>query len=99
MDKEKAKELKELILKEIEFRKEFREQRDKLESLVDPITKHIKTCCKWWDENLTNVEEMVVIMNNGKSLKIKKPKLEDCSVISYLPFGIDYTECDVIDID
>ena len=37
------------------------------------------------------------MMDNGTSLKLVKPKLEDCSVESYLPFGIDFSECQVIE--
>jgi hypothetical protein len=99
MNKEQSKQLKKLILKEIAFRKEFRAKRQELENLVNPITKHVRECCKWWDANLPNALEVVVIMNNGTSLKLVKPKEELCSVESYLPFGIDYEECQVINID
>ena len=98
MDKEQSEKLKQLILNEIAFRKEFREQREKLEALSSPISKHVKECCKWWDSNLPNALEIVVIMDNGASLKLVKPKLEDCSIESYLPFGIDFSECQVVDV-
>jgi hypothetical protein len=98
MDKDQSQELKQLILTEIAFRKEFREAREKLESLVSPITKHNRECCNWWSKNLPNVEEVLVIMDNGTSLKLVKPKLERCAVESYLPYGIDFTECPVINV-
>lgn len=98
MNKAQSEQLKQFIVNEMAFRKEFREARAKLESLVEPITKHNKECCKWWSLNLPNAEEIVVIMNDGTSLKIVKPKLEDCSVESYLPFGIDFTECQTIEL-
>lgn len=99
MDKEQSIELKQLILNEIAYRKEFKELRDKLNEMSSPITKHNRECCVWWSNNLKNVEEVVVIMDNGTSLKIVKPKLEECSVETYLPYGIDFTECDVIDFN
>ena len=98
MNTEKSNQLKQLILNEIAFRKEFREKRQELENLVSPISKHVKECCKFWAENLSEAEEVLVMMDNGTSLKLVKPKLEDCSVESYLPFGIDFSECQVIDV-
>lgn len=98
MNKEKSKELKQLILNEMSFRKEFREKRDELEDLVDPITKHVRECVKWWEQNLPDTQEILVNMDDGTSLKLVKPKMEVCSVESYLPFGVDFTECKVINI-
>ena len=98
MNKEQSKELRQLILNEMAFRKEFRAKRQELESLVAPITKHVRECRKWWDTNLPNALEVVVIMDNGTSLKLVKPKDEVCSVESYLPFGVDYKECQIIDV-
>ena len=98
MNIEKSKELKQLLLNEMAFRNEFREKRKELEALVSPISKHVKDCCKFWAQNLPNVEEIIIMMDNGTSLKLVKPKLEDCSVESYLPFGIDFSECEVINI-
>lgn len=98
MNKEQSEQLKQLILNEMAFRKEFRAKRQELENLVDPITKHVKECRKWWEKNLPNALEVVVIMDNGTSLKLVKPKDEVCSVQSYLPFGVDYEECQVIDV-
>ena len=98
MNKEQSEQLKQLILNEMAFRKEFRAKRQELENLVEPITKHVRECRKWWEHNLPNALEVVVIMDNGTSLKLVKPKDEVCSVESYLPFGVDYEECQVIDV-
>lgn len=98
MEKEQSEQLKQLILNEMAFRKAFRDKRKELENLVDPVTKHVRECRKWWDANLPNALEVVVIMDNGTSLKLVKPKDEVCSVESYLPFGVDYEECQVIDV-
>lgn len=99
MEKEKGLELKQLILNEIQFRLQWREARKQLEDLIDPITQHNHDCCNFWDKNLKNVEEMLVIMDNGTSLKLIKPKREPASCESYLPFGIDFTECPVINFE
>lgn len=89
-------EIKKLILNEIEFREQFRKKRKELEDMVSPISKHVKDCCKWWNINLPNALEVMVVMDNGTSLKLTKPKSEDCSVETYLPFGVDFEECEVI---
>ena len=47
MNKEQSEQLKQLILNEMAFRKEFRAKRQELENLVDPITKHVRECRKW----------------------------------------------------
>lgn len=99
MDKETANELKELILQEMAYREEFRAARQELEDLVDPITEHVRNCNKFWDQHLPDIAEVVVILDNGVSLKIVKPKPEVCKVESYLPFGIDYTDSKVIEIE
>lgn len=98
MNKEQSEQLKQLIINEMAYRKEFRAKRQELENLVDPITKHVRECRKWWEQNLPNALEVVVIMDDGTSLKLIKPKDEVCSVESYLPFGVDYEECQVIDV-
>jgi hypothetical protein len=98
MKTEQSDKLKELILREISLRQNFRQKREELESLVDPITKHVVECCKWWENNLPNVYEVVVIMDNKTTLRLSKPRKEECSVQSYLPFGIDFEECQVIDV-
>lgn len=99
MEKEKADQLKQLILNEIAFRKEFRETREHLESLVSPITKHVRECCKFWNENMPDATEVIIIMDNKTTLKIVMPKLEEAAVSSYLPYGIDFTECQIIDVE
>ena len=81
------------------LREDFREKRKQLESLVDPISKHVRLCCEWWEKNLPNAKEVAVIMDNGATLKLTKPSLEKCSVESYLPFGVDFSECEVIDFN
>lgn len=98
MKKEQSDTLKELILREISLRQNFRQKREELESLVDPITKHVDECCKWWENNLPNVNEVVVIMDNKTTLRLSKPIKEVCSVESYLPYGIDFEECQIIDV-
>lgn len=99
MNKEKSEQLKQLILNEIAFRKEFRELRAKLESLVDPITNHVENCCQFWKENMPEAQEVIIIMDNGTTLKIVKPKYEVAKVESYLPYGIDFSECQVINVE
>lgn len=98
MEKKQSEQLKQLILNEMSFRKEFRDKRQELEDLVDPITKHVRECRKWWNDNLPNDSEVIVIMDNGTSLRLVKPKDEVCSVESYLPFGVDFEECQVINV-
>lgn len=99
MTKENSKELKKMILDEMKFREDFRNKRKELEKMVDPISKHVRLCCEWWEKNLPNAKEIAVIMDNGTSLKLTKPSLEKCSVESYLPFGVDFSECEVIDFN
>lgn len=98
-DKEIQKELKELILKEIKLREEFRIQRAKLEALVDPLTKHNTYCVQFWTRNFPRIEELGVIMDNGTSFKLKRPVKEVASVESHLPFGIDFHEIKIINLD
>lgn len=99
MKKEKSEELKKMILDEMKFREDFRNKRKELEEMVSPISKHVRLCCEWWEENLPNAKEITVIMNNGTTLKLTKPTLEKCSVESYLPFGVYFSECEVIDFN
>ncbi len=99
MDKEKSIEFKELIKNEIEFRERFRKARAELEALIDPVTKHVRECNRFWNRELPKAEEIVVVMDNGTTLKIKRPKDEVASCESYLPFGIDFSECEVINIE
>ena len=89
--------LKNLILLEEYNRAEFRRKRDELEALVDPITEHVRNCYEWWNANLPNADEVVVVMEDGTPFKILRPKLEVCKVESYLPFGVDPTEYKIID--
>lgn len=98
MNKQQTEKLKQLILNDMAFRKEFRAKRQELENMVDPITKHVKECCKWWEQNLPNVLEVVVVMDDNTALKLVKPKNEVCSVETYLPFGMDYQTCQLIDV-
>ena len=98
MDKQISDQLKQLILNEMAFRTEFRAKRQELENLTTPITKHVRECCNFWVQHLSSAEEIIVMMDNGTSLKLTKPKVEECSVESYLPYGIDFEECKVIDI-
>jgi hypothetical protein len=99
MNKKITKELKAQILKEIDLRKEFREKRKELENMVDPISKHVRLCCEWWEKNLPNAKEIVVNMDNGTTLMLIKPTLDKCSVESYFPFGVDFTESVVINLN
>jgi hypothetical protein len=46
MKNEQTDKLKELILKEISLRQNFKRKQEELENLVDPITKHVDECCK-----------------------------------------------------
>ncbi len=99
MDKEKSIEFKQLIKDEIEIRERFRAARKELEALIYPTTKHVRACNKFWNIELPNAEEIIVIMDNGTALKIKRPKDEIASCESYLPFGIDFSECEVINVE
>lgn len=89
--------LEALINREMELRRKWREAKAVLENLVDPITEHNNNCCKWWNENATNKEE-IIVTGTRINLKINKPKLEAASVETYLPYGIDYSEIEVINI-
>ena len=97
MDKGKARELKQMIADEMDLRAHFRAKRSELESMVDPITNHVRHCCDWWDKNLPTALEIVVVMDNGTALKLTKPEREVCGVETYLPYGVDYSECTVIE--
>jgi len=99
MDKEKSIEFKQLIKNEIEFRERFRKARAELEALIDPVTKHVRECNRFWNRELPRAEEIVVVMDNGTTLKIKRPKDEVARCESYLPFGIDFSECEVINVE
>lgn len=99
MEKERSEQLKNLILKEMEYRKEFRRIENELKKLVDPINEHNRECRKWWDDNLPNAQEILVMMDNGTCLKISKPEFDPCSVRTHLPYSIDYEQCDIIKIE
>lgn len=98
MTKEQSEKLRQLILNEIAFRKEFREKRKALEDLVFPITEHVDECCRFWKNVMDDPDEVVVIMDDNTTFKLTKPKNEVCSVQSYLPFGMEYQECKVVSI-
>jgi len=98
MDNIKAQKLKELTLKEIKLRKEWREAVKVLQDLIQPVTDHNQECCEFWNENFPNVLEMVVIMDNNIAYKIVKPKREVAKQEAYLPYGIDYSDCEVINV-
>ena len=93
MDKSK---LKQLLLNELSFREKFKAKRKELEDMVHPITNHVVECCNWWEINIPKAEEIIVTMDNGTTLKLVKPKMEMCSVESYLPYGVDFTECELL---
>jgi len=93
-----AQELKQLTLDEIEYRKKFKKALKELNDLVSPITKHNRKCCEFFAKHLPDAQEIVVIMDNNITYKIVAPKLEECSVETYLPYGIDYKECQLIDV-
>jgi exonuclease VII small subunit len=99
MDNEILEELKQLFFNEKAYREEFRRKRQELENLVQPITNHVEKSCKFWEQNLQGLEEVVVVMEDGLAYKIVKPKKEVCSFESNLPFGIDFTECKVLRLD
>ena len=91
----------ELLRREKEFRDEFREKRDALESLVQPIQEHYKECESFWAAVVENdISEIIIVLKNGEAVKIKKPnEKEKCMVASYLPFGIDYEKADVLNLN
>lgn len=96
INEDSLKELKQFILNEISYRKEFRELVAQLNELVDPISKHNRKCYEWWYLNLPETDEIIVIMDNDTTLKITRPKRKECSVETYLPYGIDFQEIKVI---
>lgn len=98
MNTQKAQKLKELTLKEIELRKKWREAVKTLQDLVQPVTDHNQECCEFWAENFPNALEIAVIMDNDTTYKIVKPKREVAKQEAYLPYGIDYSECEVINV-
>jgi hypothetical protein len=98
MDIEKIKELKKLTLKEFEFRRQWHEAVTQLQDLVQPITDHNGECYRFWEENFPNALEIIVILDKETTYKIAKPKRESATQQSYLPYGIDYSECQVINI-
>lgn len=98
MNIEIAQELKQLTLDEIEYRKKWKEALKNLNDLVSPITKHNRKCCEFFNKHLPSAQEVVVIMDNNTTYKIIAPKLEECSVETYLPYGIDFKKCQIIDV-
>ena len=98
MNSETAKELKQLTLNEIEFRKKWRDAVSVLQSLVQPVTNHNQECCEFWNENLPNESEITIIFDNDTTLKIQKPEREVATQNAYLPYGIDFAECKLFDI-
>lgn len=93
-----AKELKQLTLNEIEYRKQWREAVAILQNLVQPITDHNQKCCEFWNEHFADETEITVIMDNNTTLKIKKPEREVAKQEAFLPYGIDFTECKLFNI-
>lgn len=98
MTKKENEELKQLFLDEIQFRIEWRAAVDTLQKLVDPVSKHNRKCCEFWDKNLNKASEILLIMDNGKSYKIIRPDREEAKQEAYLPYGIDFHECETIDL-
>ena len=96
MNNQKAQKLKELTLKEIEFREKWRDAVKRLQDLVEPVTFHNRECCKFWDETFPNTSEIIFIMDNKTTLKILKPKREVAIQEAYLPYGIDFFECEIV---
>lgn len=88
-----------LMLNEIEYRKKFRDARAVIEELVSPITRHNRECCQFWSQFFPEADEVVIIMDNGDCVKIVRPTLEECSVETYLPFGIDFKEHHIVKVN
>jgi hypothetical protein len=98
MNPQVAKELKQLTLDEIEYRKQWREAVNVLQKLVQPITDHNQKCCEFWEEHFSDESEITVIMDNNTTFRIKKPEREVAKQESFLPYGIDFIECKLFDI-
>ena len=96
MNTQNAQKLKELTLKEIELRKKWMEEVKTLQDLVEPATEHNRECCEFWEKNLPNAIEIVVILDNETTYKIIKPKREVAMQEAYLPYGIDFSKCEII---
>lgn len=97
MNEEQLQQLKTLIETEDSIREEWRDTVKKLQQLVGTATNHNRESCKFWNQNLSEEDEIAVNINE-KTLVIKRPKLEDASQEAYLPYGIDYKEIKSIDI-
>jgi len=90
-------EFKELLEKEKELRSEFRNKRDELESMVQPIINHVNDCNNFWYRHFDKeVAEFIVVMSDKTAFKITRPDESKCYVESYLPFGIKAEEVKVI---
>lgn len=98
MNIETAEELKQLTLQEIEYRTKWRAAVAVLQSLVQPVTDHNQRCCEFWQEHLPESEEVVVLMDNLTTYKIKKPEREVATQEAFLPYGIDFEECKLINV-
>ena len=98
MNAQVAKELKQLTLDEIEYRKQWREAVAVLQKLVQPITDHNQKCCEFWNKAFPKETEITVIMDNNTIFRIKKPEREVAKQEAFLPYGIDFTECTLFDV-
>lgn len=90
-----AQKIKELTLKEIEFRQKWRGAVKNLQNLVQPISDHNKECVEFWNHNLGDSQEILIIMDNGVNYKVTRPIREVATQEAYLPYGIDFEECKV----
>lgn len=94
-----ANRLKQLILKEIELREQFKEAKAKLETLIQPLSDHNLDCVRLWQELFdSDTSGIIVMMDNGLCLEVKQPVRELASVETYMPYGMDFTERKLIDV-
>lgn len=94
-DREIIDKLEELIQREEELKTLFRQQREALEALVQPITDHVRECMEFWTEDLGNpVGAMFVDIDENIAIKLVPPDFKRCSVETFLPFGINYSKED-----
>jgi len=92
----KEQQIKQFILDEIKFREDWREAVANLQELVSPVSKHVRLCCEFWNKNFNNADELIVLMDNGLELKVKRPEFEVAKQEAYLPYGMDFTEIKII---
>ncbi len=99
MNKTVGQEFKELLKKEQQFRKEWQAAVKVLENLVQPVTDHNLYCVNFWVNHFSTHDEIILQTTEGHSYKIVKPIREAAEVRTVLPYGIDYSTCQLLNLD